>query len=201
MRLAAAGVLVLAAAALAMAESPKPGDIVNNPPYAHWAQFAVGTSVTAKEVVTLGDGSVVADVVTSKLISKSKDRLTVETVVTAGDASKGAGAVEQTKTLTDFPAKVKFEHTHSPAAAGYSVTEGKELVDVKGKQVEAEWVEATATNGDETVVEKVWTAQSIPGGIVKQTVSKKKGGKVSSQSALELVEFAAKPEAKAPAKK
>ena len=65
------------------------------------------------------------------------------------------------------------------------------MVDVKGKMVETEWVEATATNGDETVVEKVWTAQDVPGGIVKQTITKKKAGKVASQSALELVTVAA----------
>jgi hypothetical protein len=67
--------------------------------------------------------------------------------------------------VTDFPAKVKFERTHTPPEAGYSVTEGKETVEVKGKMVETEWVEATATNGDETVVEKIWTAGDVPGGI------------------------------------
>jgi len=184
----------------AAAPPPKPGDMVNNPPYAHWSQFAVGTSVTTKEVVTLGDGSVAEAVVTSKLLSKSKDKLTVETVVTGGGAGKQAGVVEQTKTLTDFPAKVKYEQANTPDVAGYSVTEGKELVDVKGKQVEAEWVEATATNGDETVVEKVWTTKDVPGGIVKQTLTKKKGAQVSSSSELVLVEYMAKPEAKAAAK-
>jgi len=180
------------------AAPPKPGDLVNNPPYAHWAQFAVGTSVTTKEVVTLGDGSVAEAVVASKLVSKNKDRLTVETTVNAGGAGKQSGAVEQTKTLTDFPARVKYEQTDTPDAAGYSVTEGKELVDVKGKQVETEWTEATASNGDETVIEKIWTAQGIPGGIVKQTLTKKKGAQVASQSELVLVEYLAKPEARAP---
>ena len=196
--------LLLAAAAASLTQAgdrPKPGDMVNNPPYAHWAQFGVGMSVTTKEVVTLADGTTVESVITSKLVSKSKDRLTVETLVTAGGADKQAGVAEQTRTLTDFPAKVKFERTHSPETAGYSVTEGKEIVDVKGKQVEAEWVEATSTKGDETVVEKVWTAQDVPGGIVKHAVTKKKGAQVASQSAVELVEFVVKPGAKAPVKK
>jgi hypothetical protein len=189
------------AAKAAETPPPKPGDMVNNPPYAHWSQFAIGTSVTTKEAVTLTDGTIAEAVITSKLISKSKDKLTVETVVTAGGAGKQTGAVEQTKTLTDFPAKVKFEQANTPAAAGYAVTEGKELVDVKGKQVEAEWVEATATNGEETVVEKVWTARDVPGGIVKQTVTTKKGAQVTNSSVTELVEYVAKPEAKqAPAK-
>jgi len=204
MRRALAALLVLAgsvAIAAQPAERPKPGDMVNNPPYAHWAQFPVGTSVTTKEVVTLADGNTVETLVTSKLVAKSKDRLTVETLVTAADASKYAGVAEQTKTLTDYPAKVKFERTNSPDSAGYSVTEGKEIVDVQGKQVEAEWVEATTTNGDETTVEKIWTVQNMPGGIVKQTMVKKKAGKVSSQSAMQLVNVAKKPSAKSAAKK
>jgi len=195
-----AALLVLAASAAIAAERPKPGDMVNNPPYAHWSQFPVGTSVTTKEVVTLADGNTVETLITSKLVTKTKDRLTVETLVTAADESKHAGLAAQTKTLTDYPAKVKFERTHSPDSAGYSVTEGKEVVDVQGKQVEAEWVEATTTNGDETTVEKIWTAQDVPGGIVKQTMVKKKGAKVSSQSAMQLVNVSTKP-AKSSAKK
>jgi hypothetical protein len=200
MRRVLAALLVLAASAAIAADRPKPGDMVNNPPYGHWSQFPVGTSVTTKEVVTLADGNTVETLITSKLVTKTKDRLTVETLVTAADASKHAGLAEQTKTLTDYPAKVKFERTHSPDSAGYSVTEGKEVVDVQGKQVEAEWVEATTTNGDETTVEKIWTAQDVPGGIVKQTMVKKKGAKVSSQSAMQLVNVSTKP-AKSSAKK
>lgn len=183
--------LALAVTVRAWAEAPKPGDMIANPPYAHWSQFAVGTSVTTKEVVTLADGSVEEVVATAKLIVKDKNHLMVETVVGGADVSKKADAVEETKTVTDFPAQVKFERTHTPPSAGYSVTEGKEVVDVNGKQAEAEWVEATATNGDETVVEKVWTVQDVPGGIVKQTIVKKKAGKVVSQSSLGLVKVAA----------
>lgn len=141
--------------------------------------------------MTLADGSVEKVVATSKLLSKDKDHLMVETVVAGADATKGAGAAEETRTVTDFPAKVKFERTHTPPSAGYSVTEGKEVLDVNGKQAEAEWVEATSTNGDETVVEKVWTVQDVPGGIVKQTVVKKKAGKIVSQSSQSLVKVAA----------
>ncbi len=58
---------------------------------------------------------------------------------------------------------------------------------MKGKEVATEWIEATATNGDETVVEKTWAAQDVPGGIVKQTITKKKAGKVVTQSTLDVV--------------
>jgi hypothetical protein len=178
-----------------LAETPKPGDMVNNPPFVHWSQFAVGTSITTKDVVTLGDGSVEEVVATAKLVAKAPDHVSVETVVVGGADVGKTEAIEQTKTITDFPAKVKFERTHTPPSVGYSVTEGKEIVEVKGKKVEAEWVEATSTRGDEVVVEKVWTAQDVPGGIVKRAITRKKGDKIASQSALEVVTVAATPAA------
>jgi hypothetical protein len=208
MRFALVALLVLAVAEPALAQqatptgeaakaaSPKPGDVVTNPAYAQWAHFAVGTSVTQKEAVTLADGTIVESLMTAKLVSKNKRKLTVETTVAAFDAAKRAGAADETKTLTTYPAKVKFEDIHTPESGGYSVTVGKEVLDVKGKMIEAEWVEASTTNGDGTVTEKDWYAVDIPGGLVKQTVTKKKGTQVTSQSTLELVDLKAKPEAK-----
>lgn len=208
MRSALVALLVLAVAGPALAQqatatsevakaaSPKPGDIVTNPAYAHWAHFAVGTSVTQKEAVTLADGTIVESRMNAKLVSKNKHKLTVETTVAAFDAAKRVGAADETKTLTTYPAKVKFEDIHMPESGGYSVTMGKEVLDVKGKMIEAEWVEASTTNSDGTVTEKDWYAVDIPGGLVKQTVTKKKGTQVTSQSTLELVDLKAKPEAK-----
>jgi hypothetical protein len=207
MRHALAALLVLAAPNAARAQAanapekspeppPKAGDMVNNPPYAHWSQFRLGTSVTVKEVVTLPDGSVGEALITSKLISKSKEKLQVETSVTTGGAKSWTAASEKTKTVTEYPAKVRFEQFQSPISSGYSVSEGKETIEVKGKKVETEWIEATTTMGDETTVEKMWTAKDIPGGIVKRSVTKKKGGQVV-QSSTELLEYRAKAEQQA----
>jgi hypothetical protein len=209
MRFALVAILVLAVARPVLAQqaspaseppkpatTPKPGDVVTNPAYAHWASFAVGTSVTQKEAVTLADGTVVESLMTAKLVSKNKHKLAVETTVVAFDATKRAGAADETKTLTTYPARVKFEDIHTADSGGYSVTEGKEAVDVKGKMVDAEWVEATNTNNDGSVTEKDWYVIDVPGALVKQTVTKKKGSQVTSQSTLELVEVKAKHEPK-----
>lgn len=175
--------------------TPKAGELVNNPPYAHWSQFKPGASVTVKEVDTLADGTASEIVITSKLLSKSKKKVRVETIVTVGAAGNSSSPVERTQTVEDYPAKVRYEQSQSPNAAGYAVTEGKESVNFKGKPVEAEWVEATATNGDETTVEKVWTAQNVPGGVVKQTMTKTRGAQVI-KSSTELVDYHAKLESK-----
>jgi hypothetical protein len=179
-----------------LASSPKPGDIVINPEYAQWADFAVGTSVTQKEVVTLADGTIVESLMTAKLVSKNEHELKVETTVAAVDAAKRVDAADETKTFKTYPAKLKFEDIQTPESDGYSVTAGKEVLDVKGKRIEAEWVEASATNSDGSVTEKDWYTADVPGGLVKQTVTKKKGAQVTSQSMLELVDVKAKREAK-----
>ncbi|HKE11699.1 MAG TPA: hypothetical protein VKE73_09015 [Myxococcota bacterium] len=178
------------------ATPPKPGDMVTNPAYSHWAAFAVGTSITQKEAVQLADGTILESLMTSKLVKKDKDKLTVETTVVAADAAKRSGAADESKTLSTYPAKVRYEDIHNPDSGGYSVTEGKEVVDVKGKPVEAAWIEASTTNSDGSVTEKDWYAIDIPGGLVKQTVTKKKGSQVTSQSTLEVVEIKSKAEPK-----
>ena len=114
--------------------------------------------------------------------------------VAAAAATKRSGAADETKSLTTYPAKVKFEDIHTPESGGYSVTTGKEDLDVKGKMTEVERVEASTTNSDGTVTEKDWYTVDVPGGLVKQTVTKKKGDKVSSQSTLQLVDMKAKHE-------
>jgi hypothetical protein len=222
MRRALAALLVLAAPSFALAQSvdatldatakgllqaalppgdkpaeapPKAGDMVNNPPYAHWSQFKPGATVTVKEVDTEADGSVAEIVITSKLIAKSRTQVKVETVVTLGGAGSSGSGGERTQTLEEYPAKVRYEQSQSPGTAGYSITEGKESIQFKGKPVETEWLESTLTNGDEITVEKIWTTKDVPGGIVKQTMTRTHGTQVTKTS-TDLVDYKAKTESK-----
>jgi len=192
---AAAG-RALAQPAASSSDSPKPGDLVTNPTYALWAGFAVGTSVTQKEAVTLADGSIVESLTTARLVSKHPDRLTVETTVAPLDAAKRAGVIDETKTLVIYHSEAPFEEFQTPESAGYSVTKGKEVLEVRGKAMEAEWIEANTSTSDGSVTEKDWYAVEVPGGLVKQTVTKKKGEQITSQSTLELVDMKIKHEAK-----
>lgn len=170
---------------IAATDKPKPDEMVNNPPFAHWSSFKAGTSVTQKETASLPDGSKVEQTIMSKLIEKTKDTIVVETTI----KEASSGVVESEKTTTTYPAKVKMSSVDTPAAEAGPVTEGKEEIEVKGKKVTAEWVEVTTQRGDEVAVEKIWTAQDIPGGIIKRTLTRKKGDKVISDSVLEMVEF------------
>jgi hypothetical protein len=160
---------------------PKPDEMVNNPPHAYWSAFHPGTTVTQKETVTLADGTKIETTAVSKLVEANKQQVVVETRVPAeGEASE---------TVTDvYAATVKMSEVDSPASAA-KVTEGKEEVEVKGKKMEAEWVESTIEDGDDTWIEKVWTARDVPGGVVKETLVHKQGNAVQSTSVTELVDF------------
>jgi len=182
-------VLLAVPAALSAAEpKPKADEMVNNPPYAHWSAFKPGTSVTQREVVTLGNGTKLEQKITTKLIKREKDKVVVETTMT-GDALANGKLVESTKTITSFPAKVKMSDVDTSNDASMTVTEGTEDVDVKGKKVSTEWVEAVSKNGDWVVAQKEWTARDVPGGLIKRTITQKRGDTVVSDSVLELVEY------------
>lgn len=184
-------VLLLAPGALWAAEAkPKPEEMVNNPPYTQWSEFKPGTSVTQREVVTLPSGSKIEQIITTKLVSRDQHRAVIETTMSESAAGgRRSGVAESARTITTFPAKVKMSEVDTPADASSSLTEGVEDVDVKGKQVKTEWTELVTHNGDEVITEKEWTARDIPGGLIKRTVTHKKGDTVVSDSVLELVNF------------
>lgn len=177
-----------AAQPAASADKPKPDEMVNNPPYENWSQFPVGTSVTQKETIKLDDGSTVAIDIVSKLVSRTKEQVVVETTMGEAGAGASTGVAGDSKTTTTFPAKVKMSQTDSPASAGTSVTEGTEAVAYQGKSASAEWTDVVTQNGNETTDEKIWTLKDVPGGIVRRTLVKKKDGQVTSSSTLDLVE-------------
>ena len=184
-------VLLLVPGALWAAEAkPDPNDMVNNPPYAQWSEFKPGTRVTQREVVTLPNGEKVEQIITHKLLSRDQHQAVVETIATEGAVGgRKSGAAESSKTITTFPARVKMSEVDTPADASSSLTQGVEDIDVKGKKVSTEWTELVTHKGDEVITEKEWTARDIPGGLIKRTVTHKKGDTVVSDSVLELVTF------------
>jgi len=181
------GALLAGLAGVAGAQSPRPGpdEMVNNPPFAHWAQFKPGTTVTQREVVTLPDGRKLEQTITYKLVRKGQDQLIVQSTV----KDKSADAGQNTQTTTTYVARVKMRDISTAANPDVAVTDGKEEMSVKGKKLAVEWVEAVIRSGDEVWTEKMWTAREVPGGIIRQTLVHKRGDKVLSESVLEMVDF------------
>ena len=182
-----AGALIVGLAGPAGAQSGKPGpdEMIINPPFANWAQFKPGTTVTQREVVSLPDGRRLEQTITYKLVQKNNARVVVESTV----KDKIAGTGESTRTVSTYPAKVKMSEVSTETGPDATVNEGKEDMTVKGRKLAVEWVEAVTKSGDETWTEKMWTAREIPGGVVKQTLVHKRGDKVVTESVLEMIDF------------
>src|SRR5262245_37567462 len=175
----------LAWSAGAPAARPGPDEMVDNPPFANWAQFKPGTIVVQKEVVSMPDGRKLEHLITYKLVQKNKESVVIESTV----KDKMAGATDSTRALNTYPARVKMRDVSAETGPDASVTEGKEEMTVKGRKLAVEWVEAVTRSGDDVWTEKMWTAREIPGGIVKQTVVHKRGDKLVTESVLEMIDF------------
>ena len=181
----AAAVLAIANAAVAAEEAQhKPDDMVNMPPFQHWGAFNVGTKVTQKQVVSLPDGRKLEQVIVQRLLKNDPKHVVVETVVTdnSGDVR------ETTRTVTTYSPTIRMGDV-GVTSPDTTLTEGKEEMTVKGKKTEAEWTATETRDGDDVWKEKTWTARDIPGGIIRETLVHEQGGKVVSDSVLELVDF------------
>jgi hypothetical protein len=177
------GPLAVSVALAAAPATPQPHELVTNPAFAHWAGFKRGTAVTQKQTITLAGGRKIEHDITVRLVEKSKDKVVIETIQTPSMN----GMVSMTKTYTTFPARVLMEQIHTPRSALDSFTEGEERVAVGGKTFAAQWVQAVTRNGDEVATRKVWSAREVPGGTLKETMVRKKGDQVLSDSLLEVV--------------
>ena len=163
--------------------TPRPDELVNNPAFAHWAGFKRGTTVIQKQTVTLSDGRKIEHDITVRLAEKTRDKVVIETTQTP----TMDGMVSSTRTFTTFPAKVRMERVQTPRATLDAFAEGEEPITVRGQTFTAHWVEAATKAGDEVTTRKVWSAREMPGGVVKETIVRKKGDQVLSDSVMETV--------------
>jgi hypothetical protein len=177
------GSLALSVAVAGAQAAPQPHELVTNPAFAHWAGFKRGTTVAQKQTIALPEGRKIEHDITVRLVEKSPEKVVIETIQTPSVN----GMVSLTKTYTTFPARVLMAHTQTPRSSLESFTEGEETLTVAGKKVTAHWVQAVTRNGDETATRKVWSAREVPGGTVRETMVRKRGDQVLSDSLLEVV--------------
>src|SRR5262245_55064388 len=163
--------------------TPRPDEMVNNPAFSHWAGFKRGTTVTQKQTVTLSDGRKIVHDITVRLAEKTRDKVVIETTM----SPTMIGMVSSTRTFTTFPAKVKMERVQTPRSTVDGFSEGEEDMTVRGQKVTAHWVEAVTKAGDEVTTRKVWSAREMPGGVIRETIVRKKGDQMLSDSVMETV--------------
>lgn len=159
-------------------ETMKPGQdgVVANGAYEYWAKFPIGTSTTQEEEITLYDGKQIHRTIVTNLVSRTNEQLKLSYAVT-----------EKTTSFVDVPATLPA--TAVARVDTNSMTQGQEAISVQDQSVSSEWVRAVSLVDDMTTERTVWTSRDVPGGVVKETVIKKKGNEIVSSSTLKLVSF------------
>ena len=89
-----------------------------------------------------------------------------------------------------YPAKVKSANIEiTPKEKLESFAEGDEDVDLLGKKVKAHWVDTKMKIGNRTSESKVWMSDDVPGGVIKETVTKKEGSKTLMETTTTTLEI------------
>ncbi|HEY6419237.1 MAG TPA: hypothetical protein VIX59_09555 [Candidatus Binataceae bacterium] len=174
-------------------------EIVDNPAYKNWAAFKVGTSITLSHNVNMGlEGWAMHDPTgeppgpreirqTYELVDLNPDKAVVtETTTEIGDNSEA----ELSTVKITYPAKVRsanFEVTPKDKLEGFA--EGDEEVDLLGKKVKAHWVDTKMKIGDKISESKVWMSDDVPGGVIKEVVTKRQGNKKLMESTTTTLEI------------
>jgi hypothetical protein len=190
----AGGLLLLGLAGLHAQEGGKAGkeEMVENPIYKHWSAFKVGASVTRREKVKFPaeseegqrhpDHTLVKDT-TIKLLEVSPKKIVVQLT----ESEHGRGYVRE-----NAPIKlIYFAHVKKGFGTPkeHFAKHKQEDVDVivKGKTYKTTLVETTHKHGDMTRSQKIWLTDEIPGGILKDIKTQKKGDQLISESTLEVI--------------
>jgi hypothetical protein len=187
---------VLGLASAAFAEQ------VDNPEYAHWAKYKAGTFVSYKQTsempgmanmpgmpAGMNMAAMMPQItVTTKLTEVKPDSLTLEVNMSMTQM----GQTRDNKTTRTVPAKIEKSEIKPTVADGVTaemknVKECKDSVEVKGKKIDTVTREfdtvvtsAELSNGrgrggsnSMTAHMKVWTADEIPGNLVKSETNTK----------------------------
>lgn len=162
---------------------------VENPLYTTWAKFKPGTSITYQMDTAFGAQSTSAkQVQTLKSVSDDKVVVEMQSVVEAAGQTIKTPAVP-----LEYLAKVpqgqidpKFNPDGNPAL---DVKKGTETIEVAGKSLKCEWIEAKGKTPQGEVETKTWFSDEVPGRLVKSVTGLKA---VNSTTTMTLVEFKTK---------
>jgi hypothetical protein len=188
--LAAAALVLLPSSAVRAEEKD---EMVPNPKYVYWANCKPGSTVTHIEKTTFPDAAakllapdgVDIKEITYKLLSVTPEKVVVETTVTEYDF---LSQIEQAPTKITFPAKIKKAHLEAVMREA-NAKPGEEALDVLGKQTKCKTMAGAYKEGDEDIERKIWFTEAVPGGIVKQTRTSKRDGKLVAETLVTTKSF------------
>jgi hypothetical protein len=180
--------LLIAALGLTVPTARTQEEMVANPYYKFWAGSKPGATAVHLERTKLGgpEGKLVPDGVdekriTYKLVEVNDERAVVEQVVTERDF---LGYVQAAPTRYIYPAQLKRSYLERMLATDKT---GEETVKVAGKDIKCKTVEGTLKGPDGVRIEfKLWLSDEVPGRIVKQVRTTRKGGELIAESTSTL---------------
>lgn len=185
MRLAARllAVPVLVAASAARAEDPPAPKRIDNPTYASWAKFPVGTYVKLETKTGVEGGSMTA---VHKLVELTADKAVIETTMTTAMAGQSFALPAQRRTE---PKSIEVPAMPPTGAPKPEVKEGTGEVTTPAGTFSCRWAETKMVIQGTTSVSKVWQADNVPGGVVKMEATVNIAGMPPQNSTTTLIEL------------
>lgn len=158
---------LLTLALLFLAAGVGRADPIENPEFKQWAAFKAGATATLKTESEFNNMKSEITI-TTKLIEVGADKLVVETT----SASKFNGMeFKQPPTKRDVPKTIDIPKAPADKPKAEKpegkTEEGTETLKVGGQDVKTKWVKYTAKTADGEVVSQTWTAEDVPGTVVK----------------------------------
>jgi hypothetical protein len=165
-----------------------PGERIDNPQYASWAKFPVGTvTVVRTTSETEGVEGKTVTTTTTRLLELTPDAVKLETQTKSrrydGYEESNPPNTTALPAALQLPPGVKKEDIEKPAVKG---EEGEESVTVGGRQYAARWYKNKDRNEGGEVSVTTWVSPDVPGRLLK-SVSRTSG--VKKLVTVELIEL------------
>jgi hypothetical protein len=158
--------------------------MVENPIYARWKNFAVGTEVHYLQH-TQAPGAAERRLIIYRLLSRSDEQLTVEicTRLEGADATTESVRQQVSKRWFRLPPGVDAKQFGKPSNQS---REGQEDVEILGRKLKTRWTVSQVRVEAGITETKTWTADEIPGGLVRSVSTT---AAVKSTTTVELLEL------------
>ncbi len=131
---------------------------VENPEYARWARFKVGSRVTCKSEIDNGGNKMLLPTETTFTLLEVDDKQVVIEEVTVNTLQpKDSPKQEKAKKRTYKATRKQKEG---------ETKEGDEEIDVAGKKLACHWTEVTGASGSV----KTWVSSEVPGAVKMEVV-------------------------------
>jgi hypothetical protein len=170
-------------------------EMVVNPFYAHWANFAPGAKAVHTERTVLGGESkseapdgVDEKQITYTLLEVTPDKAVVRAVVLEREF---LSSIESAPTKIIYHAKVKKSHLDA-VLHDIGAKRGTETIKVLGKPLKCNTIAGIRKRKDEEIKHKIWYSTKVPGGVVKRTRATSQDGKLVAETTITLKSYKGK---------